>query len=104
MLEQEKQIVKTVDGREIIEFSKQEDKLDSIIEEINAGKFPKYRYVELLHENLFETYEDREGLKKVGQAQTFIAYAAAKLNPDNLEEFLDAYVAEKLRSIVNSTF
>jgi hypothetical protein len=67
------------------EFKSQQERLEAIINDINNGRLPTYRYWELLYENLY--IEPNESLAILRSARTFLAYAAPKLS--NLSKFLD---------------
>jgi len=55
-------------------FDNQEDRLNAIIDDLNANRIPGHRVHELLHENF---YENEDGVVKY---ITFLTYVFAKLN------------------------
>ncbi len=75
------------------DFDTPEERLDAIIEDINAGRFPSYRLPELIHENFFndETFYDETSHKTFTQitAHSFLTYAIPKIK--DLRTFVTAF-------------
>jgi len=79
------------------DFDSQDERLNEIIDDLNAGKMPVARYVELLLQNKFEkeesvNYATQERFTNI-TGLSFIAYAAPKLKPEVLKSFLSALKA-----------
>ena len=65
-------------------FDESQDRLDAIIKDLNKSRIPRYRFHELVYENLFER-DDESG---IFSSRTFLAFALENNKIIKLEQFL----------------